>query len=86
MLFPIPARFQTRARGHAKEAALPDYVLYQPIIVVIGRHLLGWGLPAVAESLLISVMALIGARLLCDLGGHRTPVTRFLCGMQARPR
>jgi peptidoglycan/LPS O-acetylase OafA/YrhL len=78
--------WRARAQRYANEAVLPFYVLHQPVIVVIGYFVLGWGLPAAVEYLLISVMALAGTLLLYDLLVRRTPATRVLFGMKARRR
>ena len=82
---PTPAPlWRGRAQRYANEAVLPFYVLHQPVIVAIGFFVLGWGLPAIVEYLLISVMALIGTLLVYDLLVRRTPVTRFLFGMKVK--
>lgn len=78
--------WRARAQRYANDAVLPFYVLHQPVIVVIGYFVLGWGLPAAAEYFLISLLALAGTLLLYDLLVRRTPVTRVLFGMKARRR
>lgn len=46
----------------------------------------GRGLPAVGEYLLTSVMALVGALLLCHLRVRQAAVTRFVFVMKVRRR
>jgi glucan biosynthesis protein C len=64
-------------------AALPLYVLHQPIVVAVAYFVVRWEAPIVVKYLL-----LVAAALTLTLAAYelirRTPVTRFLLGMRAR--
>ncbi len=79
-----PSGWRAKAPRYGNEAVLPVYVLPQPVIVAIGLDALGWGLPAIVEYLLISVLALAGTLLIYDLLVRRSAVTRFLFGVRAK--
>lgn len=79
-----PSGWRAKAPRYGNEAVLPVYVLPQPVIVAIGFFVLGWGLPAIVEYLLISVLALAGTLLIYDLLVRRSAVTRFLFGVRAK--
>lgn len=65
-------------------AALPLYVLHQPIVVAVAYRVVRWDAPIVLKYL-----ALVAAALALTLAAYelvrRTPVTRFLFGMRAGP-
>ncbi|GAA3987777.1 hypothetical protein GCM10022384_39650 [Streptomyces marokkonensis] len=70
-------------------AALPLYVLHQPVVVAFAYGVVGWSAPMAVEYAVI-VAASLGVILAgYEFGVRRTPVTRFLFGMRpaaARPR
>ncbi|MFH9818627.1 acyltransferase [Streptomyces sp. NPDC017230] len=63
-------------------AALPLYVLHQPVVVAFAYGVVGWSAPMAVEYAVI-VTASLGAILVgYEYGVRRTPVTRFLFGMR----
>jgi hypothetical protein len=87
-----PSR-RTRAGGgrltslfrYLDEAALPFYVLHQPILVAIAFYVVGTDLPSIGKYLLIVGTSLAVIFLVYDVGVRRTALTRWLFGLARRP-
>jgi glucans biosynthesis protein C len=67
-------------------AALPLYVLHQPIVVAVAYGLVRWPAPIIVEWAVIVVISLVLLLAICDLLFRRTAVTRFLFGMRPATR
>ena len=67
-------------------AALPFYVLHQPIVVAVAYGVVPWDAPIVVEWLVIVLISLVLVLAAYDLLVRRTPVTRFLFGMRPTDR
>jgi peptidoglycan/LPS O-acetylase OafA/YrhL len=71
--------------GYLGAAALPLYVLHQPIVVVVAYFVVRWQLPMPLKYLVIVAISFAVMLAVYDLGVRRTRVTRFLFGMRSRP-
>lgn len=69
-------------------AALPLYVLHQPVVVAFAYGVVGWSAPMAVEYAVIVAASLAVILVGYEYGVRRTPLTRFLFGMRtpARPR
>jgi hypothetical protein len=63
-------------------AALPLYILHQPIVVGVAYGVVGWDAPIVVKYLVIVAASLTLTVAAYDLLVRRTRVTRFLFGMR----
>ncbi|WP_211264076.1 hypothetical protein [Streptosporangium amethystogenes] len=72
-----------RLYGYLATAALPLYVLHQPIVVAVAYGVVGWHAPIVVKYLVIVAASLALTVAAYDLLVRRTRVTRFLFGMRA---
>lgn len=63
-------------------AALPLYVLHQPIVVAVAYGVVRWDAPIIVEWAVIVVISLAVLLAAYDLLVRRTRVTRFLFGMR----
>lgn len=75
-----------RLFAYLAAAALPFYVLHQPIVVAVAYGVVPWDAPIVVEWLVIVVISLVLVLIAFDLGVRRTRVTRFLFGMRRATR
>ncbi|MFF5212939.1 acyltransferase [Streptosporangium sp. NPDC000396] len=71
-----------RLYGYLATAALPLYVLHQPIVVGVAYGVVGWGAPIAVKYLVIVAASLVLTVAAYDLLVRRTRVTRFLFGMR----
>ncbi|MGW7364998.1 acyltransferase family protein [Streptomyces sp. NPDC054841] len=79
-----PAR-DTRPRriyAYLAVAALPLYVLHQPIVVAVAYGVVGWSAPMAVKYLTIAAASLALTVVSYDLLVRRARVTRFLFGMR----
>ncbi|UGQ09448.1 acyltransferase [Yinghuangia sp. ASG 101] len=76
------ARRGRRAYAYFGPAALPFYLLHQPVLVAVAYGVVGWELPAGLKYLVIVVASLALTMLIYDLFVRRTRVTRLLFGMR----
>ncbi len=67
-------------------AALPLYVLHQPVVVACAYGTVGRSGPAGVKYAVIVAASLVTVVLLYELGVRRWAVTRWLFGMRPRPR
>ena len=63
-------------------AALPLYVLHQPVVVAYAYGIVGWQAPIVAKYAAIVAASLATILVLYEFGVRRTRVTRFLFGLR----
>jgi peptidoglycan/LPS O-acetylase OafA/YrhL len=63
-------------------AALPLYILHQPIVVAAAYLVVGWSAPMVVKYLVIVVVSFVVMFAVYDLLVRRTRVTRFLFGIR----
>jgi hypothetical protein len=66
-------------------AALPLYVLHQPVVVAFAYGVVGWSAPIAPKYAAIVAASLAVTLLVYELLVRRTPVTRFLFGMRRAP-
>ncbi|SDN42219.1 Acyltransferase family protein [Streptomyces sp. cf386] len=66
-------------------AALPLYVLHQPVVVVLAYGVVGWSAPIVVEYTVIVTGSFAVILVLYECVVRRTRLTRFLFGMRAAP-
>jgi hypothetical protein len=76
----------SRLLRYLDEAALPFYVLHQPILVAIAFYVVRTDLPAVGRYLLIVGTSLAVILLVYDVGVRHTAPTRCLFGLARDPR
>ncbi|MCP8707124.1 acyltransferase [Streptomyces sp. AC04842] len=67
-------------------AALPLYVLHQPVVVAYAYGVVGWSATAGVKYAVIVAASLVTVVLLYELGVRRWAVTRWLFGMRPAPR
>ncbi|MBG0857546.1 acyltransferase [Streptomyces spinoverrucosus] len=63
-------------------AALPLYVLHQPVVVAFAYGVVGWDAPMAVKYVVIVAASLAVILLVYEFGVRRTRVTRFLFGMR----
>ncbi|WP_406437860.1 acyltransferase [Streptomyces sp. NBC_01613] len=68
--------------GYLAIAALPLYVLHQPVVVAFAYGVVGWSAPIAVKYAAIVVGSLVVIFLVYEYGVRRTRVTRFLFGMR----
>ncbi|GHH14629.1 acyltransferase family protein [Streptomyces lanatus] len=66
-------------------AALPVYVLHQPVVVALAYGVVGWSAPIVVEYAVIVAGSLVVIFALYEGLVRRTRLTRFLFGMRTAP-
>ncbi|MET8979596.1 acyltransferase [Streptomyces sp. NPDC004539] len=71
-----------RVRAYLGAAALPLYVLHQPVVVAYAYGIVGRQAPIVVEYAAIVAASLVTVLVLYEWGVRRTRVTRFLFGMR----
>jgi len=79
---PSPAG-RSAVYAYLAAAALPFYVLHQPIVVAVAYLVVPWHAPIIVEYTIIVAISLIGIFAVYDILVRRTRVTRFLFGMRA---
>jgi peptidoglycan/LPS O-acetylase OafA/YrhL len=68
--------------GYLAVAALPLYILHQPIVVGVAYGVVGWDAPIMVEYTVIVATSLVLTVAAYDVLVRRTRVTRFLFGMR----
>ncbi|WP_180686391.1 acyltransferase family protein [Streptomyces gossypiisoli] len=66
-------------------AALPLYVLHQPVVVAFAYGVVGWHAPMAVKYVVIVAASLAVILVVYEVGVRRTRVTRFLFGMRTDP-
>jgi peptidoglycan/LPS O-acetylase OafA/YrhL len=82
---PVPQGRGGAALGYLVVAALPLYVLHQPVVVAFAYGVVGWSAPIALKYAAIVAPSLAVTLLVYELLVRRTPVTRFLFGMRRAP-
>ena len=82
---PREARPPSRAMVYLGLAALPLYVLHQPVVVALAYGVVGWSAPIVIKYAVIVTVSLAVIFLVYEIVVRRTRVTRFLFGMRPDP-
>ncbi|WP_409475078.1 acyltransferase family protein [Streptomyces sp. HC307] len=82
---PREVRQPSRGMIYLGLAALPLYVLHQPVVVALAYGVVGWSAPIVIEYAVIVAGSLAVILLVYELVVRRTRVTRFLFGMRTAP-
>ncbi|MEV0694264.1 acyltransferase family protein [Streptomyces sp. NPDC050388] len=73
-------------RRYLALAALPLYVLHQPVVVAFAYGVVGWSAPMVVKYVAIVAASLAVILAVYEYGVRRTRLTRFLFGMRPQPR
>jgi glucan biosynthesis protein C len=85
-----PARVEpsraARAYRYLAIAALPIYVLHQPIVVAVAYGVVRWHAPIIVKYLAIVVASLALTLAAYEFLVRRTRVTRYLFGMRPQPK
>jgi peptidoglycan/LPS O-acetylase OafA/YrhL len=79
------ARPPARVMPYLAIAALPLYVLHQPVVVAFAYGVVGWSAPVVVKYTVIVACSLAVILLVYEYVVRRTRVTRFLFGMRPDP-
>ncbi|MFD9002504.1 acyltransferase family protein [Streptomyces sp. NPDC059582] len=74
-----------RAAAYLAVAALPLYVLHQPVVVAFAYGVVGWPAPIVVKYTVIVTASLAVILVLYEFGVRRTRLTRSLFGMRTTP-
>ncbi|MFC5958202.1 hypothetical protein ACFP51_28215 [Streptomyces pratens] len=74
-------RILHRALRYGALAALPWYVLHQPVVVAVAYGVVGWSVSAAVKYTVIVVSSLAVIFTVHEYGVRRTRATRFLFGM-----
>ncbi|WP_405726380.1 acyltransferase [Streptomyces sp. NBC_00028] len=82
---PRGPRPPSRAMVYLGIAALPVYVLHQPVVVAFAYGVVGWSAPIVVKYGAIVAGSLAVIFVTYEYGVRRTRPTRFLLGMRAAP-
>ncbi|MEY9988825.1 glucan biosynthesis protein C [Streptomyces sp. V4I8] len=75
----------SRAMVYLGLAALPLYVLHQPVVVALAYGVVGWSAPIVIKYAVIVAGSLAVIFVLYECVVRRTRLTRFLFGMRPHP-
>ncbi|MFC5218514.1 acyltransferase family protein [Streptomyces coerulescens] len=75
----------SRAMVYLGIAALPVYVLHQPVVVALAYGVVGWSVPIVVEYAVIVTGSLVVILALYEGVVRRTRLTRLLFGMRKAP-
>src|SRR4029079_7338794 len=78
----VPGSVRSRVYGYLALAALPVYVLHQPILVAVGDVVIQWDAPSIVKYAAIVVGSFVLIFAVYDLLVRRTRVTRFLFGVR----
>ncbi|MBG0564870.1 acyltransferase family protein [Actinoplanes aureus] len=73
---------RSKAYAYLAAAALPLYILHQPIVVAVAYFVVRWQLPAPIKYLAIVAASFAIMFAVYDIAVRRTRVTRFLFGMR----
>ncbi|GAA4460541.1 acyltransferase family protein [Phytohabitans houttuyneae] len=79
---PRPGRPPRRLVAYLAAAALPVYILHQPILVAVAYFVVRWHAPIPVKYTAIVVISFAVIFAVYDLAVRRTRVTRFLFGMR----
>ncbi|MGW4867714.1 acyltransferase family protein [Streptomyces chartreusis] len=82
---PREIRPPSRVMAYLGIAALPVYVLHQPVVVALAYGVVGWSAPIVVEYAVIVAGSLAVVLVLYEAVVRRTRPTRSLFGMRAGP-
>lgn len=84
---PLPGEVRPPSRPmvYLGLAALPLYVLHQPVVVAFAYGVVGWSAPMVVKYVAIVAASLAVILAVYEYGVRRTRVTRFLFGMRPDP-
>ncbi|KOU69220.1 membrane protein [Streptomyces sp. MMG1533] len=82
---PREARPSSRVMPYLAVAALPLYVLHQPVVVAFAYGVVGWSAPIVVKYTVIVACSLAVILFVYEYVVRRTRVTRFLFGMRPDP-
>nr|WP_128430646.1 acyltransferase [Streptomyces cyaneus] len=82
---PHEGRPPSRAMVYLGIAALPLYVLHQPVVVAFAYGVVGWSAPIVVKYVMIVTGSLAVILVLYECVVRRTRLTRFLFGMRPDP-
>ncbi|MFB8774360.1 hypothetical protein [Streptomyces broussonetiae] len=74
-----------RVPGYLGQAALPLYVLHQPVVVALAYAVVGWSAPMAVKYAAIVAGSFAVILALYETAVRRTRVTRFLFGMRPAP-
>ncbi|AZM63882.1 MULTISPECIES: acyltransferase family protein [unclassified Streptomyces] len=74
---------RSAAGAYLARAALPLYVLHQPVVVAFAYGVVGWDAPMAVKYAVIVAASLAVILVVYEYGVRRTAVTRFLFGMRA---
>jgi hypothetical protein len=77
-----PAREGSATRAYLAAAALPFYVLHQPILVAVAYLVVPWRAPIIVEYAVIVAASFMLTFGTYDILVRRTRITRFLFGMR----
>ncbi|MGW4948546.1 acyltransferase family protein, partial [Actinoplanes sp. NPDC004185] len=77
-----PGREGSSTRTYLAEAALPFYVLHQPIVVAVAYLVVPWRAPIIVEYAIVVAVSFILTFGAYDILVRRTRITRFLFGMR----
>jgi peptidoglycan/LPS O-acetylase OafA/YrhL len=77
-----PALDSSAVRAYLAAAALPFYVLHQPIVVAVAYLVVPWRAPIIVEYAVIVAISLLLTFGAYDILVRRTRITRFLFGMR----
>lgn len=76
---------RSEAWAYVALAALPLYVLHQPVVVAFAYGVVGWHAPMAVKYVVIVAASLAVILAVYEVGVRRTRVTRFLFGMRTDP-
>ncbi|MBQ1093862.1 acyltransferase [Streptomyces sp. B93] len=74
-----------RVLGYLGQAALPLYVLHQPVVVALAYAVVGWSAPMAVKYAAIVAGSFAVILALYEIAVRRTRVTRLLFGMRPEP-
>jgi peptidoglycan/LPS O-acetylase OafA/YrhL len=78
----VPGPGRSRGYAYLALAALPIYVLHQPILVAVGYFVIRWNAPSIVKYLAIVAGSFVLIFAVYDLLVRRTRGTRFLFGVR----
>lgn len=81
----VPGPGRSQGYAYLAPAALPIYVLHQPILVAVGYFVIRWDAPSIVKYGAIVAGSFVLIFAVYDLLVRRTTVTRFLFGVRTAP-